>query len=167
MYLPYLTVDLIIWLNYTYNVFLVLQLNLCRIKLCPWLKPWWELASICWYLRFWFFVFLLFHSPITFHRGECWHASILREPFYCGAQHDYPRDAKLNTHNTASLWVARKTYFVPLKLEHQSVSCHLLHHNNQTCIYGIFFMVIQTTLSLMDQIHILHTNLGLDPEDKR
>ena len=34
----------------TYNVFLVLQLNLCRIKLCPWLKvkPWWELATGWW-----------------------------------------------------------------------------------------------------------------------
>ena len=48
------------------------------------------------YLRCWFSEFLLFHSPITFHWGESWHASILREPFYCGTQHDYPRDAKLN-----------------------------------------------------------------------
>ena len=38
MYLPYLTVDLIIWLEYTYNLFVVLQLNLCKFKLCHWLK---------------------------------------------------------------------------------------------------------------------------------
>ena len=59
-------VDLIIWLDYTYNLFLVLLLNLCRFNSCPFLKPWWELACICWYLRCWFFEFLLFHSPITF-----------------------------------------------------------------------------------------------------
>ena len=59
-----------------------------------------------------------------------------------------------------------KTYFAFLKLEHQSVSCPLLHHNNQACIYGVF-LVIQTTLSLMDQIHILHKHSGLGPEDRR
>ena len=163
-----------------------------------------------------FRVFSFFHSPITFIMYG-WHAAILREPFYCGTQNDYPRDAKLNElkrvrfmfpaqnlrfpPSSAMLGVSgsiypwnNRAYFcralfhcnsiclklvvhiqaeqdgemnqmtLPyrhrvrnlspgdlrkirlvsvtehiLKLEHQSVSCHLLHHNNQTCISVYFF----------------------------
>ena len=47
------------------------------------------------------------------------------------------------------------------------LSCHLLYYNNRRCGYiCMFVMVMQTTLSLVDQLHILH-NIFLDPYDGR
>ena len=150
-------VDLIIWLDYTYNLFLVLLLKLCRFNSCPCLKPWWELACICWYLRCWFFEFLLFHSPITF-----WSES--NTPGL-GQGNPPPLPPPPHTHTTLHLYELQGKHI--LKLEQQSVSCHLLHHNNQNKFSVCFIMVIQTNLSLMDQIHILQNHLGLDIEDWR
>ena len=49
MYLSYLTVDLIIWLDYHIGL-LITYFSYCRIKFCPWLKVklWWELATGWW-----------------------------------------------------------------------------------------------------------------------
>ena len=151
-------VDLIIWLDYTYNLFLVLLLNLCRFNSCPCLKPWWELACICWYLRCWFFEFLLFHSPIIFwseaNTPGLGHGN---PPPNSPPLSPTPPPPHPHTQHCISM-SCKETYF-----ETGTTKCYTTI--TKTNFLFFFFMVIQTNLSLMDQIHILQNHLGLDIED--